>query len=58
MMSLRIVSFNVDELTLRKTILHSLKNKIFDFRLLQEAHSNRTDEKLWKCEWRGDILYS
>ena len=39
-------------------IFHFLKMKKFDFILLQETHSNQTDEKLWKCEWGGDIFYS
>ena len=60
-MLLTIVSFNVNGLRnnlKRKTIFHFLKMKKFDFILLQETHSNQTDEKLWKCEWGGDIFYS
>ena len=60
-MLLTIVSFNVNGLRnnlKRKTIFHFLKMKKFDFILLQETHSNHTDEKLWKCEWGGDIFHS
>ena len=60
-MLLTIVSFNVNGLKnnlKRKTILHFLKNKKFDFILLQETHSNHADEKLSKCEWGGDIFHS
>ena len=60
-MLLTMVSFNVNGLRnnlTRKTIFHFLKNKKFDFVLQQETHSNHTDEKLWKCEWEGDIFYS
>ena len=60
-MLLTIVSFNVNGLRndlKRKTIFHFLKMKKFDFILLQETHSNQTDEKLWKCERGGDIFYS
>ena len=35
-----------------------LKNKKFDFIVLQETHSKHTVVKLWKCEWGGNILYS
>ena len=42
----------------RKTIFYFLKNKKFDFIFLQGTHSKHTDEKLWKGEWGGDILYS
>ena len=55
-MLLAIVSFNVNGLRnnlKRKTIFHFLKNKKFDFIVIQETHSSHTDEKLWKCEWRG-----
>ena len=37
----------------RKTIFHLLKNKKFDFILLQETHSNHADEKLWKYDGEG-----
>ena len=60
-MLLTIVSFKDNGLRnnlKRKTIFHFLKNKKFDFILLQETHSNHTDEKLWKCEWGGDIFHS
>ena len=60
-MLLTIVSFNVNGLRnnlKRKTIFHFPKMKKFDFILQQETHSNQTDEKLWKCEWGGDIFYS
>ena len=55
-MLLTIVSFNVNGLRnnlKRKTVFHFLKIKKFDFILLQETHSNQTDEKLWKCEWEA-----
>ena len=60
-MLLTIVSFNVNGLKnnpKRKTIFHFLKNKKFDFILLQETHSSHPDEKLWKFEWGGLSLFS
>ena len=60
-MLLTIVSFKVNRLRnnlKRKTIFHFFKNKKFNFILHQETHFNHTDEKLWKCEWKGNILYS
>ena len=60
-MFLTRVSFNVNWLRndlKRKTMIHFLEKKKFDFILLPETHSNSTDEKLQKSEWGGDIVYS
>jgi len=42
----------------RKSLFYFLKQKNHDVILLQETHSCIIDEKLWKCEWRGKIIYA
>ena len=35
-----------------------LRNKNADVVLLQETHSNKKSEKIWRNEWGGNIYYS
>ena len=56
-MDLKIVSYNVRGLgnyQIRREIFYYLNHKDFDIALLQETHSSKNIEKLWKTQW-GDV---
>ena len=59
--NLKIGTFNVrglrDTKKLRKIFKH-LHQRQFDIVMLQETHSEVTDEKYWKSLWGGNIYYS
>lgn len=60
-MAIRICSQNVrgmSDYNERRKIFTYLKNKKVDVLCLQETHSQQKDEKLWKSEWGGTVLYS
>ena len=60
-MIITVASFNVNGLRQnmkRKAVFYFLKQKQFDIILLQETHSLLADEKLWQCEWGGEIVFS
>lgn len=42
----------------RRKIFNFLHNKGHDIVLLQETHSVKKNEKVWKNEWGGDIVFS
>ena len=42
----------------RTRVFRYLKEKEIDIALLQEVHSIKTKEKIFKSEWRGDIIFS
>lgn len=42
----------------RRLIFNDLHNKKIDFALLQETHSTKEIENLWKNQWGGEIFYS
>ena len=60
-MLFKYASYNVNGLRQnhkRKSIFYLLKQKQYDLIFLQETHSCMTDEKLWKCEWGGKIIFA
>ena len=42
----------------RKLVFNWLKQKNKGITLLQETHTIKSDEKIWKREWGGDIFFS
>ena len=59
--TLKITSFNVrglgDKLK-RNSIFEFLKKKHKGVVFLQETHTNKNSERLWKSEWQGQIFFS
>ena len=61
MANLKISTFNVKGLRnvkKRRKIFQYIHQRNFDLICLQEAHSTETEEKIWKSEFRGKIIYS
>ena len=42
----------------RKNIFNWLKNQHFGLTMLQETHSDESDESLWENEWGGKMYFS
>lgn len=42
----------------RRLVLHWLKDREANVILLQETHSTKDTEHLWKSDWEGDIIFS
>ena len=42
----------------RREVFEFLKRKQYDVIFIQESHSSKGIEKLWKQEWGGDVSYS
>ena len=56
MSSLRVGTFNVRGIgngMKRRKIFHFLHNKEFDIVFLQETHSSKKSECIWRSEWGG-----
>jgi len=61
MANLKIVTYNakgLDDYSKRQNVFVWLKSKKADIILLQETHSNKNKEKVWKKDWEGDIIFS
>ena len=60
-MSLKILSCNVCGLgdnTKRKKMFHFLKEHETDVVLMQETHSSKKTQKIWRNQWGANILFS
>ncbi len=58
--TLKLASFNVyslSQVVKRKAMFEKLK-KLNCISLLQETHSTNENEKRWKNEWEGNIIFS
>lgn len=61
MQGIRVATFNVNGMSSapkRRAIFQDLRQRSFDFCLLQETHSTQGTLKLWKQEWGGQIIAS
>lgn len=60
-MSVKIYSQNVRgirDFEKRRKVFTCFKKKNVDVLLLQETYSDFQDEKFWKAEWGGNIVFS
>ena len=60
-MSLKILSCNVRGLAdslKRRQVFHYVRDKKADIVLIQESHSNKVSQKIWRNEWRGKVFFS
>ena len=60
MTGFKLLSFNVRGLgnpKKRRMVLSSLKKQDTDIVFLQETHSTKTNEKIWKSEWGSKFIY-
>ena len=56
-----VATFNVrgiGDTNKRATVFKFLKNKLFEVIMLQETHSVKRCEKIWKSQWRGQIMFA
>ena len=61
MSGLNIVSFNVRGIAdgiKCKEVFRFLRDRNFDIVCLQETHSDKKKEKIWRNEWAGNIYFS
>ncbi len=60
-MKLKLASYNcngIGNANKRRQIFQYVKLKKIDICILQESHSTKNMEKIWKSEWGGKILFS
>ena len=61
MANLKIGTFNVKGLrndSKRRKVFQHINQTNFDVICLQETHSEVADEKIWKSQWGGKVIYS
>ncbi len=62
MANLKIFSYNCNgigsNVSKRRQVFQYIRLKKADICILQESHSTKKMEKIWKAEWGGEILYS